>query len=93
MCLAQGPQSGNAGEARTRGPSISIQAPQPKLWNRVHSGFGKLKVIVSRHFADDDQLSADFLLVTTGCQETLRSDDSQLSADLALKVVLLKSSS
>ena len=26
MCLAQGPQSSDAGEARTRGPSVSSQA-------------------------------------------------------------------
>ena len=27
MCLAQGPQRSDAGEARTRGPSVSSQAP------------------------------------------------------------------
>ena len=26
MCLAQGPQRSDAGEARTRGPTVSIQA-------------------------------------------------------------------
>ena len=29
MCLAQGPQRSDAGEARTRGPSVSSQALYP----------------------------------------------------------------
>ena len=38
MCLAQGPQRSDAGEARTRGPSVSSQAlyhwaiALPKTW-------------------------------------------------------------
>ena len=42
MCLAQGPQRSDAGEARTRGPSVSSQAlyhratalPKPTKWFR-----------------------------------------------------------
>ena len=44
MCLAQGPQGSDAGEARTRGPSVSSQAlyhwatalPQDSLWSCVY---------------------------------------------------------
>ena len=43
MCLAQGPQRSDAGEARTRGPSVSSQAlyhwatalPNLKLWTDI----------------------------------------------------------
>ena len=32
---------------------------------------GKVQLVVSRRFAGDNRLSLDFLLVTTGCQQTL----------------------
>ena len=32
MCLAQGPQRSDAGEARTRGPSVSSQALYFPMW-------------------------------------------------------------
>ena len=41
MCLAQGPQRSDAGEARTRGPSVSSQAlynwatALPSVWNHL----------------------------------------------------------
>ena len=42
MCLAQGPQRSDAGEARTRGPSVSSQAlcaPCKCQVNESTSGF------------------------------------------------------
>ena len=39
----------------------------------VHSKIGINQLVVSIHFASDNQLSPDFLLVTTSCQVTLLS--------------------
>ena len=39
MCLAQGPQHSDAGEARTRGPSVSSQALYH--WATALPGFHK----------------------------------------------------
>ena len=42
MCLAQGPQRSDAGEARTRGPSVSRQAhcaPFDKIKSRAVTTF------------------------------------------------------
>ena len=36
MCLAQGPQRSNAGEAQTRGPSVSSQAPKSGFLVTMH---------------------------------------------------------
>ena len=47
----------------------------------VHSSIGKILLVVSRLFAGDNRLSADFLLVTTGCHQTKKSSDNRLSAD------------
>ena len=44
-----------------------------------------IRLVVSRLFAGDNRLSPDILLVTTGCQQTKKSSDNRLSADLALK--------
>ena len=44
---------------------------------------GKIQRVVSRLFAGDNQLSADILLVTTGCHQTKKSADNRLSPDLA----------
>ena len=45
--------------------------------------------VVTRHFASDNRLSPDILLVTTGCQQTKKSSDNRLSADLALILIWL----
>ena len=42
-----------------------------------------IQLVVSRLFAGDNRLSPDILLVTTGCQQTKKSGDNRLSADLA----------
>ena len=42
-----------------------------------------IQLVVSRLFAGDNWLSPDILLVTTGCQQTKKSGDNRLSADLA----------
>ena len=46
--------------------------------------------VVTRHFASDNRLSPDILLVTTGCQQTKKSGDNRLSADLAFFFLLNK---
>ena len=38
MCLAQGPQRSDAGEARTRGPSVSSQALVHSIGILTHNG-------------------------------------------------------
>ena len=51
MCLAQGPQRSDAGEARTRGPSVSSQAlyhwatalPTSYIWDST-SNFGSYRI-------------------------------------------------
>ena len=64
------------------------------LLNRVHIAIEKYTAgcqqtfcwwqpVVTRHFASDNRLSPDILLVTTGCQQTKKSGDNRLSADLA----------
>ena len=46
--------------------------------------YWKIQLVVSRLFAGDNRLSLDFLLVTTGCEQTLsrkiRPDDHQLAS-------------
>ena len=63
------------------------------LLNRVHIVIEKYTAgcqqtfcwwqpVVTRHFVSDNRLSPDILLVTTGCQQTKKSGDNRLSADL-----------
>ena len=42
-----------------------------------------IQLVVSKLFAGDNRLSPDILLVTTGCHQTKKTGDNQLSADLA----------
>ena len=49
----------------------------------VHIGIGKYIAGCQQTFAGDNRLSPDILLVTTGCQQTKKSVDNRLSADLA----------
>ena len=44
----------------------------------------------TRSSPSDNRLSPDILLVTTGCQQTKKSGDDRLSADLAFKKSLRK---
>ena len=61
MCLAQGPQRSDAGEARTRGPSVSSQAlyhwatALPTAYIQVHI---RLDFIMEANNMSPDQLSS-----------------------------------
>ena len=63
--------------------------PNSNRFPRKHA-IGKIQLVVSRLFAGDNWLSLDFLLVTTGCQQTKKSSDNRLSADTSKKKVSVK---
>ena len=46
MCLAQGPQRSDAGEARTRGPSVSSQALN-LIWTFIKLSYLNVNVLFS----------------------------------------------
>ena len=67
MCLAQGPQRSDAGEARTRGPSVSSQAGHDlptsvndRVISPFHEGFTFTKLRLYAKFRENKTLAKIF---------------------------------
>ena len=64
MCLAQGPQRIDAGEARTRGPSVSSQALYN--WAAALPEYSMIVKLLTEHFFE-------FLSLKEGCRGSSES--------------------